>query len=143
MYYMTFPNKLQPLSQYFLNKHNHCISSGRNMLLVFNDTTKERHLCVERFAISLLPTTPKRRNEQHVPEQAQSLFNLRRNILLVSNNTIKERHLCVERFATFLLPKCRNIETSNMFRSKPNNYISSGGIRCSFPMTSPRNSISA
>ena len=40
------------------------------MVLVSNNTTKERHLCVERFAISLLPKMPKRRNEQHVPEQA-------------------------------------------------------------------------
>ena len=39
------------------------------MLLVSNDTTKERHLQVERFATFLLPKMPKRRNEQHVPEQ--------------------------------------------------------------------------
>ena len=45
-------------------------------------------------------------------------------MLLIFNNITKERHLCVERFATFLLPKCRNAETSNMFRSKPNHCIS-------------------
>ena len=123
MYYKIFPNKLQPLSQYFLNKHNHCISSGRNKLLVFNDTPKERHLCVERFAISLLPKYRNAETCNMFQSKPNHCISSGRDMLLVSNDITKERHLCVERFATFLLPKCRNTETSNMFLNKHNHCI--------------------
>ena len=123
MYYMIFLNILQPLSQYFLNKHNHCISSGRNMLLVSNDTTKECHLCVERFAISLLPKCRNAETSNMLQSKPNDCISSGRNMLLVSNDTTKERHLCVERFAISLLPKCRNAETSNMFLNKHNHCI--------------------
>ena len=123
MYYKIFPNKLQPLSQYFLNKYNHCISSGRNMSLASNDTTKERHLCVERFATSFLPKCRNAETSNMFQSKPNHRIRSGRNMLLVSNDITKERHLCVERFAISFLPKCRNAETSNMFLNKYNHCI--------------------
>ena len=102
----------------------HRISSGQAMLLVSNKPTKERHLCVERFAISLLPKCRNAETSNMFRSKPNYCISSGRNMLLVSNKPTKERHLCVERFAISLLPKCRNAETSNMFRSKPNYCIS-------------------
>ena len=98
------------------------------MLLVSNDTTKERSLCVERFATLSLPKCRNGETSNMFRTKPNHCISSGRNMLLVSNDITKERHLCVERFATFLLPKCRNAETSNMFLNKHNHCIC-----CSFP----------
>ena len=108
-------------------------------MLVANDTTKECHLCVEHFAISLLPKCRNAETSNMFRSKPNHCISSGKNKLLVSNDTTKERHLCVERFTTSFLAKCRSTKTSNMFLNKHNHCIAREGICCSFPLLYLRN----